>query len=106
MQVNKENFYQSTSAKFVCFGAINDVKDMSMVGLILNEPDFISKTKEEDISSIYWYIEEGVFRASDHWGKVKNCQWDLNLGAWGEYDACHSPEFLIGFCSWEDFKQI
>lgn len=49
-------------------------------------------------SSRYWYEHGGVYRESDHWGKVRHCQWELTDHVEGET--------VIGFCKWEDFKMV
>ena len=86
--------------------------------------------------SMYWYAPNGVFRYSDHWGKVKDCQWDLKfyadkklqeiilgideifylldkkeyLAMMEEYydfqEKMKNKTKILGFCAWEDFKQI
>lgn len=86
--------------------------------------------------SMYWYAPNGVFRYSDHWGKLKDYEWDLKfyadkklqeiilgideifylldkkeyLAMMEEYydfqEKMKNKTKILGFCAWEDFKQI
>lgn len=54
----------------------------------------------DEVSSQYWFTENGVFRESDHWGKCRHCMWNIDI----------PPEehklMVIGFSSWEYFRAI
>lgn len=56
------------------------------------------KSKSE---SIYFYTKEGVYRKSNHWGRVANCRWKLVANK--EYKNQH---VVIGFAKWMDFYPI
>ena len=45
------------------------------------KPDYISLTRRGEISSEYWYSEEGVIRCSQHWSHIrsKNLKYDYYL---------------------------
>jgi hypothetical protein len=56
------------------------------------EPTFISPS-----GSRYWESDDGVIRASDHWGTVASCEWNLPAAA---------PVNGPGFAAWEDFQDL
>ena len=60
-------------------------------------PDYISRTREGDVSSEYWYTADGVIRGSSHWGEVSSCNWFLS----GRYTG----KKQYGKASWTDFVQ-
>ena len=49
-------------------------------------------------SSAYWYNEQGVYRLSNYWGKIKTCRWHKSHYTAGGYE--------FGFCRWQDFEQV
>jgi len=51
--------------------------------------------------SMYHYTSEGVYRYSDHWGRVANCRWKLLAN-----DNYKSQENHLGFAKWSDFYAI
>ena len=56
-------------------------------------PDYVSRNKyTKEISSEYWYTEDGVIRGSKHWGKgVASCSWAFKYSdgaiAWDKSDS-------------------
>jgi hypothetical protein len=48
--------------------------------------------------SAYYYIESGVFRKSNHWGRASNCRWRLVSNS----DYKNQIE-SVGFAKWTDF---
>jgi hypothetical protein len=48
--------------------------------------------------SKYFFIPEGVFRMSNHWGRVANCRWRLTSE--GSYK---NQAIVVGFARWADF---
>jgi hypothetical protein len=64
------------------------------VALIENKtPDFFSKSGSE-----YFYTTAGMYRYSNHWGRLANSKWrliDLNLQA--------GIKKKLGFANWQDF---
>ncbi len=54
--------------------------------------------KCEGISSQYWYTDKGVYRKSDHWGRVKLCQWPL------EKKGFSKTYTSVGYCAFENFN--
>ncbi|WP_299667985.1 hypothetical protein [uncultured Polaribacter sp.] len=56
------------------------------------------KSKSE---STYFYTDKGVYRKSNHWGRVANCRWKLM--ALTNYK---NQDKVIGFAKWNDFYPI
>jgi hypothetical protein len=52
-------------------------------------------------NSHYFYTKEGVFRKSNHWGKVANCHWKIITKT-----KYKNQQIVIGFASWDDFFAI
>lgn len=59
----------------------------------------------DNISSEYWFTENGVFRYSDHWNLVKTCFWKINRNnkTNSDFKMIHTPA-ILGYAKWEDFK--
>ncbi len=56
------------------------------------------KSKSE---SEYFYTDEGVYRKSNHWGRVANCRWKLISN-----DNYKNQNIVIAFAKWVDFYPI
>ena len=56
------------------------------------------KSKSE---SMYFYTNEGVYRKSNHWGRVANCRWKLISD-----NNYKNQQIEIGFAKWSDFYPI
>jgi hypothetical protein len=56
------------------------------------------KSKSE---SSYFYSDEGVYRKSNHWGRVANCRWKLISN-----ENYKNQNIAIGFAKWTDFYPI
>jgi hypothetical protein len=56
------------------------------------------KSKSE---SSYFYTDEGVYRKSNHWGRVANCRWKLRATA-----HYKNQQIVVGFAEWNDFYPI
>ena len=56
------------------------------------------KSKSE---SMYFYKAEGVFRKSNHWGRVANCRWKIAAN-----EPYKNQQIIIGFAKWTDFHPI
>lgn len=56
------------------------------------------KSKSE---SSYFYTDEGVYRKSNHWGRVANCRWKLKATA-----HYKNQQIVVGFAEWKDFYPI
>lgn len=60
-----------------------------------NENGFLFETN--DISSVYWFTDEGVFRGSDHWGTCRSCEWHLDM------TIPRDGNFRVGYSEWYKF---
>jgi len=80
---NRYNFHKHTFCVFteVSFDAISDVK-----------PNYISKS-----GSSYFFMEDGVYRLSNHWGRAANCKWRL------QNSAVSAQRTKLGFAKWSEF---
>ena len=56
------------------------------------------KSKSE---SLYFYTEEGVYRKSNHWGRVANSRWKLIAK-----ENYKNQNTVIGFAKWNSFYPI
>ena len=83
---NKTNFFKHTFCEF------NQVNNFEF------PTDINYKSKSE---SIYFYTTEGVYRKSNHWGRVANCRWKINAN-----ENYKNQEVIIGFAKWTDFYPI
>jgi len=83
-QINRSNFFKNT---FCVFQEINSCE--------IKKEDFKYHSKS---GSLYYFTDEGVFRYSNHWGRVGNCRWRLVKSMSNKTD-----KQTIGFAKWEDF---
>lgn len=68
-------------------------KEVSRSDFDLQQSQFKSKS-----GSDYFFTEEGVYRISNHWGRVANCRW--RLLPLSDYK---NQRTKIGFANWTDF---
>lgn len=61
-----------------------------------NQVHFKSKA-----GSQYSYTEEGVYRFSNHWGRVADCRWRLL-----SEDKLKNQNYYLGFANWTDFYAL
>lgn len=93
--VSKDNFYISTLGTFI---PVTEVPE--------RQPDYKSYSRRYNTSSQYYYTDEGLYRVSDHWGRVARCQWKLN-GIVNQVESCDVlPNTQIGFISWGDLELL
>lgn len=63
-----------------------------------NEIEGLKKQFESKAGSTYYYTEKGMYRVSNHWGRLANSKWRL---------VALEPETTlkvkIGFASWSEF---
>lgn len=48
--------------------------------------------------SKYFYTKEGMYRLSNHWGRLANSKWRLN-----PIEPETESKFKVGFASWDEF---
>lgn len=87
MKYNKTNFFKHTYCEFQC-------KQMD----VLAEENIHFKSKS---GSSYVYTEEGVYRYSNHWGRVANCRWKLN-----GVEKYQNQNYYVGYAKWTDFYSL
>jgi hypothetical protein len=82
---NKTNFHKHT---FCIFQEVelNVLKDLKL------------HYKSESGSS-YYFVEGGVYRYSNHWGRAANCKWRLIS------NNINKERTKLGYANWSDFYQ-
>ena len=50
---------------------------------------------------MYFYTNEGVYRKSNHWGRVANCRWKIMANA-----TYKNQQIVTGFAKWTNFYPI
>ena len=83
---NSTNFFKHTFCEF------QQVDDFTF----LEKTNYKSKSE-----SSYFYTDEGVYRKSNHWGRVANCRWKLISN-----ENYKNQQIVIGFAKWIDFYPI
>lgn len=66
--------------------------------------DFLTKNKfhfKSKAGSQYFYTDEGVYRYSNHWGRVANCRWRLVSN-----EKIKNQNYYLGFAKWTDFYAL
>lgn len=84
---NKFNFFKHTYCEFV---------EVASSVFENNAAHYKSKS-----DSRYHYTKDGVYRYSDHWGRVANCRWKLIANS-----EFKSQKLHLGFAKWSDFYHI
>ena len=51
--------------------------------------------------SKYFYTDIGVYRYSNHWGRVANCRWKIN-----GIENYKNQNYYIGYANWFDFHSL
>lgn len=83
---NQTNFFKHT---FCEFHQVNDF-------------EFPEKSNYKSKSdSLYFYTKDGVYRKSNHWGRVANCRWKIIANK-----NYKNQNIVIGFAKWTDFYPI
>lgn len=83
---NQTNFFKHTFCEF------HQVDDFDF-------PENSNYKSKSD--SQYYYTKDGVYRKSNHWGRVANCRWKLISN--GSYK---NQQEVIGFAKWTNFYPI
>jgi hypothetical protein len=53
---------------------------------------------KSDAGSTYFYTEKGMFRLSNHWGRLANSKWRLIAN-----EDVTDSKFKLGFATWDSF---
>ena len=80
---NRSNFHRHTFCVF---------HEVEMDVVSDKQPDYKSKS-----GSSYYFIETGVYRLSNHWGRAANCKWRLDA------NLENTSRTKLGFALWKDF---
>ncbi|MES2748589.1 MAG: hypothetical protein V4648_09415 [Bacteroidota bacterium] len=80
---NRNNFHKYT------FCIFKEVDVVAIESLMLH---YKSKS-----GSCYYFVEEGVYRLSNHWGRAANCRWRLAS------EEKTKPRTKLGFAKWTEF---
>ncbi len=83
---SKTNFFKHTFCEFQQIDNFEFPKDINY------------KSKSE---SMYFYTKEGVYRKSNHWGRVANCRWKILAK-----ENYKNQQMVIGFAKWANFYPI
>ena len=83
---HKNTFFKHTYCEFM---QIEDV-------ILPEKTHFKSKH-----NSLYHFTKEGVYRKSNHWGKVATCRWKLIPNT-----TYKNQQTVSGFAKWEDFYPL
>lgn len=84
---SKTNFFKHTFCEF-----------QKVETSFFNENKFHFKSKA---NSQYFYTDKGVYRYSNHWGRVANCRWRLLSD-----EKIKNQNFYVGFAKWTDFYSL
>lgn len=70
---------------------------------IANEDFFKEKSShfKSKSGSRYFYTEVGVYRYSNHWGRVANCRWKIH-----GVEEYKNQNYYIGYANWLDFYSL
>ncbi|WP_035677956.1 hypothetical protein [Flavobacterium limnosediminis] len=64
----------------------------------LSETENLEQQFKSESGSAYFYTEEGMYRLSNHWGRLANSKWRLLL-----MNPATESKIKLGFAKWEDF---
>lgn len=63
-----------------------------------SEIEGLTVSYKSDAGSTYYYIEKGMYRLSNHWGRLANSKWRLITN---QENA--DSKFKLGFATWDSF---
>ncbi|CAA0166790.1 conserved hypothetical protein [Tenacibaculum maritimum] len=87
MKFDKHNFFRSTYCEFK-----------------MQDIDFFKEKVahfQSKSGSYYFYTDKGVFRYSNHWGRVANCRWKIK-----GIEAYKNQNYYVGYANWNDFYAL
>jgi hypothetical protein len=87
MAYNKTNFHKYTFCIFKEVD-VDAIKDLNL--------SYKSKS-----GSCYYFVENGVYRLSNHWSRVANCKWRLDANS--KLQTSNSNRTKLGYANWSDF---
>jgi hypothetical protein len=83
---NKTNFFKYTYCEFK--------EDINFE--IPERNNYKSKS-----NSLYYFTEDGVYRESNHWGRVASCRWRLTTNS-----PYKNQQRITAFAKWKDFYHL
>ena len=63
-----------------------------------SEIERLEKNHQSKSGSGYVFVDNGVYRISNHWGRVANCRWRLL-----PLENYKNQQIKVGFATWNDF---
>ena len=66
--------------------------------MLFNEINNVIISYKSKSGSQYIFSSDGLYRISNHWGRVANCHWRLI-----PLDKFKSQKTIVGFANWTDF---
>jgi hypothetical protein len=63
-----------------------------------SEIEGLQVSYKSDAGSNYFYTEKGMFRLSNHWGRLANSKWRLITN-----EVITDSKFKLGFATWDSF---
>ncbi len=77
----------------------------------MSDIDFFTQNKAHYKSkkgSLYFYTDKGVYRKSNHWGRVANCRWKLiaNNNNNNNNNNYKNQQTVIAFAKWTGFYPL
>jgi hypothetical protein len=64
----------------------------------LSEIETLQVSYNSEAGSTYYYVEKGMFRLSNHWGRLANSKWRLVAN-----ESISDSKFKLGFATWNSF---
>jgi hypothetical protein len=68
------------------------------IEVALSEIEGLQVSYKSDAGSTYFYTEKGMFRLSNHWGRLANSKWRLVAN-----EVVMDSKFKLGFATWDSF---
>ena len=90
----QKNFKPHPNSFKNTFCAFHEVLSDKIIGL--------KKQFESKAGSAYYYTEEGMYRVSNHWGRLANSKWRL-IARDPDPEASGESKTKIGFAKWSEF---
>ncbi len=85
--ISKFNFHKHTYCEF---------DKVTITFFEEKTPHYKSKS-----GSLYLYSEKGVYRYSNHWGRVANCRWKIK-----GIEDYKNQNFYVGYAEWSNFYPL
>lgn len=70
----------------------------------MKEVDFFTEMNahfQSRSNSYYYYTDKGVYRYSNHWGRVASCRWKIK-----GIEDYKNQNYYVGYANWSDFYPL